>query len=494
MREVAGIGEPQGRGSDHDSLRVHSARVGCWFLLYAALLRCKRGRRRALLRSLRGEASVARPRRGAKAVAVGTAEPMASGVKRRLVLNGIREWWSKVQLARLRHRPQADVRMMAEGAERVTLLAVAVNILLAVVKLVAGLASNSAALVADAGHSVSDLISDGVTLWAVRMAQIPPDEDHPYGHGRFEAVGALGVSILVLAAGLGIAVEALALLRDAACASLGPLGVTTGPGMLALAACIASIVSKELLFRATDTVGRRLNSPVIRANALHHRSDVWSSVVAVVGVLGAQLGLRWLDPLAAVVVAAMVIRMGAGAAADALGQLTDTTDEAIVAAVERAARSVEGTTSVCDVRARAMGSHWLVDMEVVPDEFVLSASAADHLALRVRQAVLAAVKDAKECLVRVRTSATQCPMVARLPTPQEIDSVVRHALETVPDIKAVARTMTHFDALAPSVEILLEVSPACTVSDGRRIAENARNAVLASRPGLSSVEVHLALA
>mmetsp|Transcript_82732 Transcript_82732/g.246795 ORF Transcript_82732/g.246795 Transcript_82732/m.246795 type:complete len:187 (-) Transcript_82732:84-644(-) len=186
--------------------------------------------------------------------------------------------------------------------------------------------------------------------------------------------------------------------------------------------------------------------------------------------------------------------MGAGAAADALGQLTDTTDEAIVAAVLRAAQGVEGTTAVYDVRARAMGSHWLVDMEVVPDEIVLSASAADHLALRVRQAVLNDVQEAKECLVRVRTSATQCPLVARLPTPQEVDAQVRQALETVPEIKAVARTMTHFNQLKQSVEILLEVSPTCSMSEGQRIAASARTAVLASQPSLSAVQVHLALA
>lgn len=373
-----------------------------------------------------------------------------------------------------------------------TWLAVAVNVLLAAAKLVAGVLSNSAALIADAGHSVSDLVSDGVTLWAVRMAQIPPDSDHPYGHGRFEAVGALGVSLLVILAGIGIGAEALTLLRDAFCLTCA--SPVSGPGLLALGACIASIVSKELLFRVTDEVGKRLNSPVVRANAIHHRSDVWSSVVALVGVFFARLGFHWLDPCAAVVVAGMVVRMGAGAAADALGQLTDTTDEAIVASVERAARAVDGTTSVSEVRARAMGSHWLVDLEVIPDDFVLSASAADHLALRVRQAVLDSVKDAKECLVRVRTSARQCPLAARLPTPQEVDAQVRQALEIVPEIKAVARTMTHFDQLKQSVEILLEVSPACTVSDGHRIAENARSAVLALQPELSSVKVHLALA
>jgi len=298
----------------------------------------------------------------------------------------------------------------------------------------------------------------------------------------------------VILAGFGIAVEAVKLLRRFACPPCSAAAVAmSGPGALAVAACMFSILSKELLFRATDAVGRRLNSPVIRANAKHHRSDVWSSVVAVIGVLGSWLGVRWLDPLAALVVAGMVLCMGAGIAADALGQLTDTTDEAIVAAVETAARGVTGATSVSGARARAMGSHWLVDLEVVPDEFVLSASAADHLAARVRQAVLGAVEDAQECLVHVRTSTTQTAPVAHLPTPREIDSRVRQALEALPEIRSVVRTLTHFDKLAPSVEVLMEIARASTVSDGCRIADSARSAIHASLPEVASVQVHLAL-
>jgi len=423
-----------------------------------------------------------------------------AGSKRVVLLQGLREWWAKAQRMRARHRPSPETMQTApQGAERVTYLAAVVNLLLAGVKLAAGILGNSAALVADAGHSLSDLFSDGVTLWAVKIANLPPDEDHPYGHGRFEAVGALCVSGLLIAAGGGIALDASQMLRVFACdRCVATAASIAKPGGLAFAACALSIVSKELLFRATDAVGRRLNSPVVRANALHHRSDVWSSVVALVGVVGSWWGITWFDPFAALLVAGMVLNMGVGVALDAMGQLTDTTDEAIVGSVRRAAQAVVGIGNVSTTRARAMGSHWLIDMEVVPDEFVLTASAADQLAARVRHAVLSEVGDAKECLVHVRTPATPLigatdGQVVGLPTPREIDSSVRGALEAIPGIKAVTRTLAHFDANAASVEVLVEVPSGCTVSEGRQLAESARGAILGSQPNLASVQIHLAL-
>jgi len=431
-----------------------------------------------------------------KQAASGTVD---DGSKRIVVLQGLREWWAKAQRMRARHRPPPEALHLApHGAERVTYLAVAVNLMLAGVKLAAGILGHSAALVADAWHSLSDLFGDGVTLWAVKIANLPPDEDHPYGHGRFEAVGALFVSGLLMVAGGGIALDAVQLLRVSACEKCVAVVFMAGPGALAFAACTLSIVSKELLFRATDAVGRRLNSPVVRANAKHHRSDVWSSVVALVGVVGSWWGITWFDPFAALLVAGMIFNMGIGVTLDAVGQLTDTTDESIVTSVRRAAQAVVGTDNVSGTRARAMGSHWLIDMEVVPDEFVLTASAADQLAARVRHAVLSEVGDAKECLVHVRTPATPTvgvpdSQVIGLPTPREIDSGVRGALEAVPGIKAVTRTLAHFDANAASVEVLVEVPSGCTMSEGRQLAQNARGAILTSQPNLASVQVHLAL-
>jgi cation diffusion facilitator family transporter len=291
-----------------------------------------------------------------------------------------------------------------------------------------------------------------------------------------------------MAAGIGIAGEGWVLLRDLARGT----GSAEAPGVLALLVCIVSIVSKELLYRATDIVGRRLNSPVIRANAAHHRSDVWSSVVALVGVAGSRLGLRSLDPLAAIGVAVMVFNMGLGISVDALGQLTDTTDEKLVGLVKQAARRVVGPTRVLGARARAMGSSWLAEVEVEPDQFVASATAVDHLAAKVRVAVLDAVPTIDECMVNVRSSVARSRILASLATPQELDERVRATLAKLPEVE-VTRTMAHFVNFEPSVDVWVKVRPARTVDECHGTAARARTLLLDSVRDISSAEFHLVL-
>eukprot|EP00931_Biecheleriopsis_adriatica_P029625 TRINITY_DN17562_c0_g1_i1.p1 TRINITY_DN17562_c0_g1~~TRINITY_DN17562_c0_g1_i1.p1 ORF type:complete len:570 (-),score=65.42 TRINITY_DN17562_c0_g1_i1:270-1760(-) len=380
------------------------------------------------------------------------------------------------------------------SGQRITLVGAVVNVVLACLKLLVGLSSKSMALVADAGHSLSDLIGDGVTLWAVHMASMPPDEEHPYGHGRFESVGALGVGVLVVFAGMGIAKEALVELRDVFSVHAAQTSAT--PTSWALQVCILSILSKELLYRATDAVGRQLNSPVLRANASHHRSDAWSSVVAGIGIVGSLFGFQSLDPFAAMVVAFMVLRMGLDIMAESLSHLTDTTDRGIIKSVEAAALCVPGAADVKEVRARAMGSQWQVEAVVAPSKFVHSVTAAAHLAAQVRQNVLTEVPEAQECLVRVHSSSlAEFSRLQSLPDPQEIDSQVRQILAPVSEILEVKRTMTHYDFIkySPIVEVWIQVSPRLAVEECSRIADRSRQLLLASELDLAHADVHLAL-
>lgn len=216
------------------------------------------------------------------------------------------------------------------------------------------------------------------------------------------------------------------------------------------------------------------------------------------GVIGSALGIRWMDPLAALGVAAMVLHMGFGGIADALGQLTDTCDKSVVKAVRQAANRVSGTTKVSGCRARAMGSHWYVEVEVFPDEYVESASAVDNLAARVQYEVLSSVKDASECLVRVRQTpeleADQIAHMVQLQTPREIDVHARKVLdEHLPEVEAVTRTMTHFVSESPSVEVWIKVSPDKTVFECQDIALKARRLLMGEHSNLAWAKVHLAL-
>jgi hypothetical protein len=184
--------------------------------------------------------------------------------------------------------------MNTEEADRVTWMGVIINLVLSIGKLVVGVAQNSSVLIADAGHSLSDLISDFITLWSVNVARLPPDDDHPYGHYKFEAIGSLFLSLTLIMTGVSVGLHSQKQLmsilksgsgfgRVAAAASSSTISVAA-PGPLALAVAGISILSKEWLFRVTKVVGEKLNSPVVIANAWHHRSDAYSSILALLSI------------------------------------------------------------------------------------------------------------------------------------------------------------------------------------------------------------------
>lgn len=222
------------------------------------------------------------------------------------------------------------------------------NIVLSVAKLGIGITCHSTALIADAGHSLSDLFSDVVTLWAVHVARLPPDHDHPQGHGKFEAIGALFLSLTLIVTSLTIGMasntkllELLALTRSNNLASFDYIA----PSLPALFMAVLSIVSKEWLFRITRKVGQQLQSTVVIANAWHHRSDAYSSVLAA-GSIGLAMyvpGFIFADAAAGLFVAAMIGMTGMEILGESVQQLTDT---ATIVAVDGKSDSNAGAIDV----------------------------------------------------------------------------------------------------------------------------------------------------
>lgn len=190
---------------------------------------------------------------------------------------------------------------------KVTLVGSAANVLLTVFKFIAGIVGNSAAMTADAIHSLSDLLTDAVVLVFVRISGKPEDCGHDYGHGKYETLATtlIGLALVTVAVGIGwkAATSFLFWWRG---------GTLAAPGMLALWAAVVSIALKEIVYRYTVHYGRKLNSPAVEANAWHHRSDALSSLGTLVGIGGAiLLGNRWtiLDPLASLVVSFFILRV-----------------------------------------------------------------------------------------------------------------------------------------------------------------------------------------
>ncbi len=249
----------------------------------------------------------------------------------------------------------------ARAGRRVTLAGGAANLLLAGLKLAAGLLGNSQALVADAAHSLSDLLSDVMVLVGLALGRRAPDADHHFGHARMEtlATAALGVSLLAVAAFIGY--EAA---RDIY------TQVDRHPTWLALAGAGVSVVVKEALYQRTIRVGRRIGSEAVVANAWHHRTDALSSVAVVLGVGAAQLdpSLGVLDAYAAGLVSFFVVKVGVDVLRRAARELTDAAPRPdVLDGMVAGARAVPGVADIHDLKVRSAGGRYWTQIHVDVD-------------------------------------------------------------------------------------------------------------------------------
>lgn len=246
---------------------------------------------------------------------------------------------------------------------RVTLAGSVVNLLLVGLKALAGVAGHSAAMVSDAVHSLSDFVTDIVVLVFVRVSARPQDEGHDYGHGKFETLATLFIGLALAVAAVGIVVSGATKLASWLQGEDLP-----SPGKIALWAALISIITKEILFQYTRIKGRKLNSPALEANAWHHRSDALSSIGAAIGIGGAiVLGERWtvLDPLASIVVGAMLVKVAWDLLGPSFGELTDSslpTD--MEQEMLRIISAVEGVEDPHNLRTRRIGNHIAAEVHI----------------------------------------------------------------------------------------------------------------------------------
>lgn len=236
----------------------------------------------------------------------------------------------------------------------VTLVGSVVNAALTAFKIVAGVIGHSAAMVADGVHSLSDLLSDVVVLVFVRISGKGRDKNHDYGHGKFETFATLIISLMLLVVGANLMSSGIASIKKI----LGGESVEV-PGMIALWAALLSIVSKEILYRYTAVQGRKLDSPMMVANAWHHRSDALSSVGSLLGIGGAiLLGDKFviLDPLAGCVISIFIIVMAVRMSIPAIKELLDVSlPDEMEDEIERTAKGVPGVVDLHELKTRREG-------------------------------------------------------------------------------------------------------------------------------------------
>lgn len=280
-----------------------------------------------------------------------------------------------------------------------TWIGIIVNILLTILKSIGGVLSGSRALLADALHSASDIVSSVVILFAVKIANKPPDKEHPYGHGKAENIASIIVALLLIVVGFEISISSIKILFGE---------VPTAPTGIALVIVGISIVLKEGLFQYKYRIGKKYKSTALISDAWHHRSDSLSSIAALFGIGAAMLGERfdisfliYGDAFAGIVVSIIVIKVGYGLAKDSSNVMMEKVlPEKDIQHFYKTVESVPGTLRIDQIYARTHGSYVIVDIKcsVAP---LISVREGHTIARNIKQALLQNHSDVEDVLVHI---------------------------------------------------------------------------------------------
>ena len=326
------------------------------------------------------------------------------------------------------------------AAQRVTWVSVVVNVVLSIAQIAIGLLSHAQSLVADGFHSLSDLVADLMVLLANFHSRHPADKSHPYGHHRIETAASLGLGLILAATGAAILWSAAVRLQH--------LDELPAVAPLALWTALATLAAKEGLFRYMLAVAERLRSPMLVANAWHARSDAASSLVVAAGIAGSMAGYRFLDPVAAILVGFMILRMGIRFTYQAMQELVDTalTDDE-VERIRTTLRTTPGVVDLHELRTRRMAHQVLADAHIQVDGRI-SVSEGHRIAELARNRVLAQHLEVLDMLVHVDAeedvTAEKNMQVVELPGR---DALIRHLqalLSTETQRLPIERVLLHY--------------------------------------------------
>ncbi len=288
---------------------------------------------------------------------------------------------------------------------KVSRVSIIVNIGLTLMKLVAGIAAHSSAMVADAVHSASDVFGSFLVIIGANVSGKEADKAHPYGHDRMECVVSIVLANILLLVGLGIGMSGLQKITG------GDYSQLAVPGVAALVAAVLSIVVKEGLFWYTIAAARKINSVSLKAEAWHHRSDALSSIGSFAGILGARLGFPVLDPVASVVIALFIIKVAVDIFRETMDRLVDRAcGEETEAAMRRVINACDGVLGIDELRTRLFGAKMYVEVEIAADGRQSLAKAHD-IAVRVHNGIEENFPLVKHCVVHVNPSS--CPECLR---------------------------------------------------------------------------------
>jgi len=378
-------------------------------------------------------------------------------------------------------------------AVRVTQIGAGADAFLTLAKLVIGYLGNSAALVAEGLHSAADLLFDVVVIVGMRMARKEADADHPYGHGKYESLATLILSLILLSVALGIVWDAVGRIQDPQ---------LEAPAAIALWVAAGSMIIKEFLYQYTVRVGRRIGSKIIVANAWHHRSDAIASFAALIGIAGALMGWPIFDPVAAIGVAFFVGKVGVDIAVDSLRELTDAStaiDEEIHDTIQRLINEHPEVHSAHLVKARRMGPDIMVDVHVVVNPF-LSVTEGHQIADEVEKTLVRKVSDVTSVMVHVDTTddmASESDMSEGAQRIVETRTAIRERLNNIgplePPLREVHEVIPHYTPNGIVAEVFLTADTGADMDLVRKSARLLGRRLHEAHKDFASVRLHLFL-
>ncbi|MCH8311716.1 MAG: cation transporter [Nitrospinae bacterium] len=362
---------------------------------------------------------------------------------------------------------------------KATLIGAFANLLLSVAKFIGGVAGNSTALVADALHSLSDLLTDAIVMATHKIGQMPADSNHPYGHGRAETIGATIVGGVIILAGIWIGYEVWQVIAS---------GSQLVPTWLAAGVATFSIFVNEGIFHYTRIVGERTNSPAIIANAWHHRSDAISSVAVLIGILGAHFGYPVMDPLAGGVVALMILKVGYDILTDGLRDLMDTgLSEDQTQEFQKIIDGIPEVIKFHDLRTRTLGGEIFIDVHILVDTD-LTVTEGHAAAERVRRSLINAFNRVQDVLVHVDGEEDQNLLQLYSATREDLRKIVDPMIADADITLKRTRMRVHYLKGTTLVEIYLQVDPDKSISEINPFLEDLKKR-LKSTPEIDDVRI-----
>ncbi len=356
-----------------------------------------------------------------------------------------------------------------KATTRVTVVGAVVNFILAIFKIIIGTIGHSHALIVDGIHSFSDLLSDGLVVFAAKHGNKSPDDDHPYGHARIETAFAAVLGGILIAVGVGIVIDAVERLTS---------GDILTPESITVWVALLSVLSKEALYRYTMVYATRFNSSLLKANAWHHRSDAVSSIVVLVGIVGSIAGFPYLDAAAAVIVSMMVVKIGWEIAKESIEQLVDKgLDPDKVESISAHIAEIPGVKRMHMLRTRQMGAEALLDVhvEVAPQ---LSVSEGHRIGDEVSKELTREFSDISQVLIHIDPEDDEeSPKSSDLPLRNEIMSDLKQCWDKVVETSKIEDVVFHYLDGKVRIQVILSLSILSAFDDAIAISKKLSESV-----------------